>query len=240
MKEDNSAGKTGVLVTTLFASIILMFQLSKCAETRYLMRVARFFKGSCASAWCLRLLLRRCALVLFHHLAHLPLETRVHRRHEIAPSEHVLSGRRSGFTPSVIEVVALGHAMVPLEGVVYVSQGVGSRVERREHLAIRETVPCDRVAADPRLDLKPVGFQVQQVVREDIAAAVATALLVVATNAFGDSRAIRESDFFVLVGPAEVRRLACHHNKLPQALHRGVDRPEHWVQRRARLIDAVE
>ena len=105
--------------------------------------------------------------------------------------------------------------MVPLERVVYVIHGVGSRIERREHLAVGEIVPRDGVAADAGLDVEAVSVQVQQTIREDVATVVAEALRVVHAHVLGVARPVGAGDFDVAVRPVELRHLACHHSKLP-------------------------
>ena len=173
-----------------------------------------------------------------HELGHLPLEARVHGRQVfVVHLEERLAGRRSSRIPGVVEIEALRHAVVPLKRVVYVVEIVGARVERREHLAVGESVPLESIALDGRLDLEPVDVRVQHLVREDVAPLVTTALLVVAAHVLGVARAVGEGHVSVIVRPGELGDLLRQHRKLPQSLNRGVHGPEHRVQRRTRLLE---
>lgn len=166
----------------------------------------------------------------FHQLGHFSPKARVHGGQRSIPLEEPFPYRGGGLPPGIVEIVPHRHAVASLKGVIYVRQFVGARVERSEHLAVGAVVPRDRVALDACLYVESVDARVQKVVREDVAAVVAVAVLVAAADILSLARAVGEHDGHVDFRPSDDR-------KLLQSLHGGVDDPNDRIQRIAQLLE---
>ena len=116
--------------------------------------------------------------------------------------------------PGVVHVHAVLLAVWPLEGVVDVVHGVGSRVESCQHLPVGERVADARPAdSGPHLEVVPIA--VQQAVGEHVRPAVPKALLVVAARHLRVAFAVVQDEGQIVVRPVKVDDALGEHRELP-------------------------
>ena len=116
--------------------------------------------------------------------------------------------------PGVVHVHAVLLAVWPLEGVVDVVHGVGSRVESCQHLPVGERVADARPAdSGPHLEVVPI--VVQQAEGEHVHPAVPKALLVVAARHLRVAFAVVQDEGQIVVRPVKVDDALGEHRELP-------------------------